>query len=165
MGKTGVLNLLDEKSRPAATLRLEKGAIRAAQCGARKGREALYQLIERPFAATFAFVRARRAETAEGEELPVTQLLVEGVRRHDQLQRALALVPEDASLEATGNSPTSVPDEDDYDLVLALWKKVCDGAAPRDVEEGLAVDSYRVFHCLAHWVEEGALRLRSAAAA
>ena len=165
MGKTGVLNLLDEKSRPAATLRLEKGAIRTAQCGARKGREALYQLIERPFAATFAFVRARRAETAEGEELPVTQLLVEGVRRHDQLQRALALVPEDASLEATGNSPTSVPDEDDYDLVLALWKKVCDGAAPRDVEEGLAVDSYRVFHCLAHWVEEGALRLRSAAAA
>ena len=165
MGKTGVLNLLDEKSRPAATLRLEKGAIRAAQCGARKGREALYQLIERPFTATFAFVRARRAETAEGEELPVTQLLVEGVRRHDQLQRALALVPEDASLEATGNSPTSVPDEDDYDLVLALWKKVCDGAAPRDVEEGLAVDSYRVFHCLAHWVEEGALRLRSAAAA
>jgi hypothetical protein len=165
MGKTGVLNLLDERSRPAATLRLEKGAIRAAQCGARKGREALYQLIERPFAATFAFVRARRAETAEGEELPVTQLLVEGVRRHDQLQRALALVPEDASLEATGNSPTSVPDEDDYDLVLTLWKKVCDGAAPRDVEEGLAVDSYRVFHCLAHWVEEGALRLRPAAAA
>jgi hypothetical protein len=164
MGKTGVLNLLDEKSRPAAALRLEKGTLRAAQCGARQGREAIYQLIERPFAATFAFVRARRAETG-GEELPVTQLLVEGVRRHDQLQRALALVPDDASFEATGKSPTSVPDEADYDLVVALWKKVCDGATPRDIEGGLAVDSYRVFRCLAHWVEEGALRLRAAAAA
>ena len=86
------------------------------------------------------------------------------MRRHDQLQRALALVPEDASLEATGKSPSSVPDEEDYDLVVTLWQKVCDGAAPRDVEEALAVDSYRVFHCLAHWVEEGALRLRPAAA-
>jgi hypothetical protein len=165
MGKTGVLNLLDEKSRPAATLRLEKGVIRAAQCGARQGREALYQLIERPFAATFAFVRARRPESGGGEELPVTQLLVEGVRRHDQLQRALALVPDDASLEATGQSPSSVPDEEDYDLVVALWKKVCEGATPRDIEAGLAVDSYRVFRCLAHWVEEGALRLRPAVAA
>jgi hypothetical protein len=165
MGKTGVLNLLDEKSRPAATLRLEKGVIRAAQCGARQGREALFQLIERPFAATFAFVRARRPEAGGGEELPVTQLLVEGVRRHDQLQRALALVPDDASLEATGQSPSSVPDEEDYDLVVALWKKVCEGATPRDIEAGLAVDSYRVLRCLAHWVEEGALRPRPAVAA
>jgi hypothetical protein len=164
LGKTGTLNLLDEKGRPVASLRLEDGAIRGAQCGARRGREALYQLIERPFTATFAFVRGRKAETGDGETLPVTQLLVEGVRRHGELQRALTLVPEDSALEATGKSPSTVPDEPDYDFVVNLWQKVCDGATPREVEETLAVDSYRVFHCLTHWVEESALRLRPAAA-
>ena len=162
--KTGTLNLLDERGRPVASLRLEEGAIRGAECGARRGSEALYQLIERPFTATFAFVRGRPAEVGDGETLPVTQLLVEGVRRHAELQRALTLVPEDAALESTGKSPSSVRDEPDYDFVVKLWQKVCDGALPREVEETLKVDSYRVFHCLTHWVEEGALRLRSAAA-
>jgi hypothetical protein len=164
LGKTGTLNLLDEKGRPVASLRLEDGAIRGAQCGARRGSEALYQLIERPFTATFAFVRGRKAEAGDGEKLPVTQLLVEGVRRHGELQRALTLVPEDSALEATGKSPTTVPDEPDYDFVVKVWQRVCDGALPREVEETLALDSYRVFHCLTHWVEEGALRLRPLAA-
>jgi hypothetical protein len=164
LGKTGTLNLLDEKGRPVASLRLEDGAIRGAQCGARRGKEALYQLIERPFTATFAFVRGRKAEAGDGDALAVTQLLVEGVRRHGELQRALTLVPEDAPLESTGKSPTSVPDEPDYDFVVTLWQKICDGASPREVEQTLAVDSYRVFHCLTHWVEEGALRPRPLAA-
>ncbi len=164
LGKTGTLNLLDEKGRPVASLRLEDGAIRGAQCGARRGSEALYQLIERPFTATFAFVRGRKAEAGDGEKLPVTQLLVEGVRRHGELQRALTLVPEDSALESTGKSPSTVPDEPEYDFVVKLWQRVCDGATPREVEETLAVDSYRVYHCLTHWVEEGALRLRPLAA-
>jgi hypothetical protein len=164
LGKTGMLNLLDEKGRPVASLRLEDGAIRGAQCGARRGREALYQLIERPFTATFAFVRGRKPEGAEGATLPVTELLVEGVRRHGELQRALTLIPEDAALEATGQSPSSVPDEPDYDFVVKLWQKVCDGTTPREVEETLALDSYRVYHCLTHWLTEGALRLRPLAA-
>jgi hypothetical protein len=162
--KTGTLNLLDEKGRPVASLRLEDGAIRGAQCGTRQGSEALYQLIERPFTATFAFVRGRKATTGDAETLPVTQLLVEGVRRHGELQRALTLVPEDLALEASGKSPSTVPDEPDYDFVVKVWQRFCDGATPREVEETLAVDSYRVFHCLTHWVEEGALRLRPAAA-
>jgi hypothetical protein len=90
---------------------------------------------------------------------------VEGVRRHGELQRALAPVPEDAPLEATGKSPSSVPDESDYDLVVAWWKRVCEGVPPLEIEATLTVDSYRLFHCLRFWVEEGALRLRSAAAA
>ncbi len=163
LGKTGALNLIDEKNQPVASLRLEDGAIRSAQCGTRHGREALYQLIERPFPATFAFVRGRRAEAGEGEKLPVTQLLVEGVRRHGELQRALALVSEDVPVEATGKSPTTVPDEADYDFVVTVWKSLCEGATPREVDAALKVDSYRLFHALAHWVEEGALRQRAAA--
>ena len=163
LAKTGVLNLLDASGRPVAALRLEEGVMLGAQCGARKGREAIYQLIERPFPATFAFVRGGRPEEPDGENLPVTQLLLEGVRRHDHLQRALALVPDDVPLEASGKSPSSVPDEVDYDLVLALWQKACEGTPPCEIESGLPVDSYRVFRCLAHWVEEGALRPRPAA--
>ena len=165
LGKTGVLNLLDAQGRPAASLRLEEGAIIGAQCGTRHGREAVFQLIERPFPATFAFVRGKRPEPGDGEKLPVTHLLIEGVRRHGELQRALALVPEDALLEATATPPTSVPDEDDYDLVVAAWQKVCAGETPHAVEATLTADSYRLYHALAHWVEEGSLRLRSAAAA
>ena len=165
LGKTGVLNLLDASGRPVASLRLLEGVMYGAQCGARKGREALYQLIERPFPATFAFVRGGRSEEPDAEKLPVTQLLMEGVRRHDHLQRALALVPEDVPLEASGKSPSTVPDEIDYDLVVALWQKACEGTPPRQIESGLPVDSYRVFRCLAHWVEEGALRPRPATAA
>jgi len=92
----------------------------------------------------------------------VAPTLFEAIRRHDALQRALALVPEDASLEATGDSPSSVPDEPDYELVVALWQKACAGTPPREMEDGLAADSYRVFRALAHWVEEGALRARAA---
>jgi len=165
LGKTGVLNLLDASGRPVAALRLEEGVILGAQCGPRKGREAIYQLIERPFPATFAFVRGGRPEEPDGEPLPVMHLLLEAVRRHDHLQRALALVPDDVPLEASGKSPSSVPHEDDYDLVVALWQKACQSVPPREIESGLPVDSYRVFRCLAHWVEEGALRPRPAAAA
>ena len=165
LGKTGVLNLLDAQGRPAASLRLEEGAIIGAQAGTRHGREAVFQLIERPFPATFAFVRGKRPEPGDGEKLPVTHLLIEGVRRHGELQRALALVPEDALLEATATPPTTVPDEDDYDLVVAAWQKVCAGEPPHAVEATLTADSYRLYHALAHWVEEGSLRLRSAAAA
>lgn len=165
LGKTGVLSLLDAGGRPVASLGLDEGRIAAAQCGLRHGPEALYQLIERPFPATFAFVRGKRAEGGVGEKLDVTPLLVEGVRRHGDLQRALALVPEDASLEATAKPPTSVPDEEDYDLVVTVWQKLCAGESPQAVEAALAVDSYRLFHALAHWVEEGSLRVRTAAAA
>jgi len=160
--KSGTLNLLDTHGRPVGTVRIEGAALRAAQCGARQGREAVYQLIERPFPATFAFVSGKRVGEEPGEELPVAPTLFEAIRRHDALQRALALVPEDASLEATGDSPSSVPDEPDYELVVALWQKACAGTPPREMEDGLAADSYRVFRALAHWVEEGALRARAA---
>jgi hypothetical protein len=165
LGKTGVLNLLDEHGRPAASVRLEEGLVIGAQSGSRRGREAVYQLIERPFPGTFAFVRGRRAEPGDGERLAVTPLLVEGVQRHAELQRELALVPEDAVLEATATAPTGVPNEEDYDLVVAIWQRICAGESPRAVEATLQADSYRMYRALAHWVEEGSLRQRNAAAA
>jgi hypothetical protein len=91
---------------------------------------------------------------------PVMSLILEGVRRHDHLQRGLALVPEDLPLAASGKSPSTVPNEPDYDLVVKLWQKACAGANPRQCQAELAVDSYRIWNALAHWVEEGALGLK-----
>jgi hypothetical protein len=118
----------------------------------------VYQLVERPFSGTYTFQGGPSAAT--GPVLPdVTSLIVEAVRRAGELQRASALVPEGATLEATGRSPSPVPDESDYNLVVALWEKACTGVAPLQMETDLGVDSFRVRRPLAHWLEGGALRL------
>jgi hypothetical protein len=75
------------------------------------------------------------------------------------LRHAGAVVPDDAALEATGSAPSSVPDEPDYDLVLALWQRACGGTSARKMEAELAADAFRIHHALAHWLEEGALRV------
>jgi len=89
----------------------------------------------------------------------VPALILEAVRRSGDLQRASALVPDDATLAATGRSPSPVPDEPDYNLVVALWEKACAGVPPRQMEADLDVDSFRIRRPLAHWLEEEALRL------
>jgi len=130
----------------------------SARCAHREGAEAVYHLFERPFAGTYGFQGGPHA--ASGPVLAdVTSLIVEAVRRSGELQRASALVPEDATLQATGHSPSPVPDESDYNLVVVLWEKACAGVAPRQMEADLEVDSFRIRRPLAHWLEGGALRL------
>jgi hypothetical protein len=69
-------------------------------------------------------------------------------------------VPDDVPLAATGKSPSTVPQEPEYDLVVKLWERACAGKTPRECEAELPVDSHRIWNALAHWVEEGALGLR-----
>jgi Domain of unknown function (DUF4388) len=158
--RTGTLSLLDRDGKPVATLNLDRGQLRGGRLGHLSGREALYQIIEKPFHGTFAFVSRSDfgAEIADPE--PLMSLILEGVRRHDHLQRGLALVPEEVPLAPSGKSPSTVPNEQDYDLVVKLWEKACAGVSPRRCEAELAVDSYRIWNALAHWVEEGALGLK-----
>jgi hypothetical protein len=154
---TGTLTLADAIG-PRASLTFDGGRIRSCRYGRLLGEGAVYQLVERPFAGTYAFQGGPPA--ASGPVLSdVTSLIVEAVRRSGELQRASALVPEGATLEATGRSPSPVPDESDYNLVVALWEKACAGVAPRQMEIDLEVDSFRVRRPLAHWLEGGALRL------
>ena len=158
--RTGTLSLLDGGGKPVATLNLDHGQLRGARHGHLSGREALYQVIERPFQATFAFVSRSDFGGEPADPDPVMGLILEGVRRHDHLHRGMALVPEEVPLAASGKSPSTVPNEPDYDLVVKLWQKACAGTIPRQCEAELAVDSYRIWNALAHWVEEGALRLK-----
>ena len=84
----------------------------------------------------------------------------EGVRRARELERTSALLPDDAPLEYTGTEPSTVPDEPDYDLVVKLWEKACAQVPVGQIEAGFNVDTFRVRHALAHWLEEEALRLK-----
>jgi len=158
--RTGTLSLLDAQGKPVATLNLDHGQLRGGRLGHLSGREALYQVIEKPFQATFAFVSRSDFVGEPADPEPVMSLILEGVRRHDHLQRGLALVPEEVPLAASGKSPSTVPNEPDYDLVVKLWQKACEGVTPRQCEADLAVDSYRIWNALAHWVAEGALGLK-----
>jgi tRNA A-37 threonylcarbamoyl transferase component Bud32 len=154
---TGTLTLADAAG-PRASLAFDGGRIRRCRHGRLEGEGAMYQLVERPFAGTYVFQGG--APVVGGPPMPdVTSLILEGVRRSGELQRANALVPEDATLQATGQSPSPVPDESDYNLVVALWEKACAGIPPRQMEADLEVDSFRIRRPLAHWLEEGALRL------
>ena len=158
--RTGTLTLLDRDSKPVATINLDHGHLRGGRLGHLSGREALYQVIERPFQGTFAFVSRSDVGGEPADPEPVMGLILEGVRRHDHLQRGRALVPDDVPLAATGKGPSTVPNEPNYDLVVKLWEKACAGQSPRQCETELPVDSYRIWNALAHWVEEGALGLK-----
>ena len=162
---TGTLSLVDGQGEAQATLMFDEGRIASAHHGGLSGGDAVYQLLERPFAGTFAFSfrsRATPSSAAAGQGLEIIRILLEGTRRHGELRRATLLVPDDASLEATGRPPTAVPGENDIDFVTALWEKASAGATPLLCEESLRVDSYRVRRGVVHWLEEGALRLRRA---
>jgi hypothetical protein len=158
--RTGVLTLLDPSGKPVATINLDHGQLRGSRFGHLSGRPAFYQALEQPFQGTFAFVSRADLGAEPVDPEPLLGLILEGVRRHDHFQRSRALVPDDLALCASGKSPSTVPDEPEYDLVVKLWQKACAGQTPRQCAAELPVDGYRVWNALAHWVEEGALGLK-----
>jgi hypothetical protein len=155
---TGVLSVMNAEKRTEATVVLQDGRFREARFGNLRGVDAVYQLFERPFPGTFAFVsRASVEDLAGGAPAEdVIGLLLEGVRRHDEFKRAAALAPDDLALRATGVPSTSLPEEDP-DFVLLLWREVVKGSTPLACEKGIATDGYRTRRLIAHWLEEGSL--------
>lgn len=155
---SGELTMLDPDGRRAATLGLDRGQLSHGWHGALRGADVVYQLLERPLRGSFFFVDRSHEGEKERPLPPMTALLLEGLRRQDELRRAVAVVPDDTRLVPTGRPPRAVPGEDDIDLLTTVWEKAVGGATPRDCEALLACDAYRVRRCLACWVEEGALR-------
>jgi hypothetical protein len=160
---TGVLRLLDGQGQRQASVELERGRLAKARYGRLSGAEAVYQLLERPVRGTFAFLprkpAAARGATPTSE---ITPLLLEGLRREDELRRASLLVPDDARFEATGLPPRAIPGEEDIDLVISLWERAVGGATPSECEIAVVADAHRVRRCLMSWLEDGALRSKAA---
>ena len=159
---TGTLTLRNASAAVQGRVLLESGRIRAAECGALSGDEACYQLFERPGGATFAFVRqAASAPRGEGEPplRDVVSVLLEGMRRYDELQRCSALVPDDAIFKQSGSKPSAEPEEPDAGLQRAVFSKAVSGLNARAIEAVVVADSFRVRRLLARWVEDGSLKL------
>ena len=156
---SGALTLFTSDRTIASVLALEGGRLRSCQTGALRGKEAFYQLCEKPFPGTFALAAHRDAKPERSTEpaLEIVPLILEGLRRHDELRRASALVADDARLQGTGTVPTPVEGETNEALVETIWKTALMGTPPRQCESEVPVDAYRVRRLLAHWVEEGAL--------
>jgi hypothetical protein len=158
---TGTLTLFDAEGHVVATLVLERGGLRSAQHGLLRNAEAVYQLVERPFPGQFAFVSPRDAPAeADGAgTLEVAPILLEGLRRYDELRAARALVPDETNLRPTGTVPPVHPDEPNEALVESIWDAVRSGMTANACERKFPVDSYRIRRLLAYWIEKGALKV------
>ncbi|MGV8039655.1 MAG: DUF4388 domain-containing protein [Thermoanaerobaculaceae bacterium] len=159
----GVLTLRDAAGRQVATVSWQNGLVAEMACGELSGEAAFYQLIERPAAGTFVFVGERNEDAGHARSVSgrdVVPLLLEAMRRYDELQRDSDLVPDGATFRAAGHKPTAAGHEHDTSLVQATWLAAISGASALECEAGAGCDAYRVRRLLAHWVEEGALVLR-----
>ncbi len=143
-----------------ARIALRGGKLTDIRRGHLQGENAFYQLFEKPVPGQFSFVKGEPPPSAEAvrEVLPLT---LEAMRRYDEFQEAAVLVPDAVRLERTGVAATPFPGEKDGSVLQALWERVSQGATPVDCEAVVASDSYRIRRVLAHWVEEGSLRIRS----
>ena len=87
-------------------------------------------------------------------------LLMEAMRRFDEVQRLQALVPDRAVLAPGEGKPLAPPGESDGELVRRLWGSVRRMATIEECEREGGVDTYRARAVIAHWLEQGALQLR-----
>ena len=155
---TGVLSIMNTQGKLESVVLIEQGQFRGAQYGGLRAAHAVYQLFEKPFPGTFAFVSRQDLSSACPTSPPrdVIGVILEGVRRHDEFKRAATLVPDDAVLGLTDTPPSPLSDEDPQ-LIRLAWSRLAAGKTPLEVEGAIARDSYHVRRLAAHWVEEGAL--------
>lgn len=160
---TGTLVLRNPKGTPIGTLGLVSGGLQSCTAGRLEGVEAAWQLLERPAPGTFSFQGRKEDEDthlpeggqgAKGGVHDLQEVLAEGMRRYDELQRARALVPDFALLRRKGPEP--LPEEDPGAKALAaqIWPRTADGVTPEECEAACAADAYQVRRLLARWVEE-----------
>jgi Domain of unknown function (DUF4388) len=158
---TGIVTLSSKHAgQTTGKLLFIEGKFGDAQAGALRGTDAVYQLLERPIVGTFAFVpQPLISITAKVEPQPVMPLLLEGIRRHDELKQASVVAPDDLALKATGSvKPSPDPDESDPAVIREVWLKASSGSRIADWEPQIGADSYRIRRLVARWVEEGALQ-------
>ncbi len=160
---SGCLTLKDVNSEVIGCLTLDAGRMRECRAGKLEGKSALYSLLAAPIPGTFAFVGRKPHGSPENVEPPpqdedLMPLIVEGMKRHDELQRARTLVPNGSRLRATGEEPIPRPDEDDPQLFHRLWKQVNRGIPPEECEKDPQAEAGQIRLLLARWVEEGNLR-------
>jgi len=158
MRASGMLTLRTKQGVAASKLVFVDGKFINAQSAHIRGTDALYQTLERPIAGTFAFVPYPPEKMkSDNQPIEIMGLLLEGVRRHDELQTMIALVPDGMKLTKTSVKPTPHEDENDPTLVREVWMAAASGTTVVECEKNVATDSYRIRRLLSHWLEQGAL--------
>lgn len=155
---TGTLTLEDPGGEVFGMITIEKGWFHSCQAGKLSGESAFYQLFERPQPGTFQLARLQQVGKDTHSLREILPLLMESVRRYDELQQAEVIVPDDLRLIAQTAQPAPLPDERDGLLFRELWNAVCKGATPQECEALVAVDAYRVRRLLLHWFETGSVQ-------
>ena len=165
---TGAIKIFDSDGGEMAEIRLADGNLISAILGKLKNDIAVYQLLERPVEGRFVFVN----EDYLGEDplpppssMAMMSLLLEGMRRYDEFNRALALIPDEARFKSTGKKPSDVKEDSDPKLAKAVWGHAARGVPPSACEKEIHLDSFRVRRLYEHWVTEGALAPADAPAA
>lgn len=158
---SGILLLRDDEDRVHARFDFEEGTLTDCRTRDLEGEEAFYQIFHTASEGTFQFVRRSAPGSPRRIARPLPGLIMEAMRRSEAHEAAREAVPDEATLVPTGQKPTPRPGEDRGDLVRWLWVEIMDGATPLECERESDVDPFWIRALLAHWVEEGALRLET----
>jgi len=161
---SGRLLLRFSSGEERAAMQLVAGRLGDCRCGELAGEAAFYQVFEHPSPGTFEFAR-ESASVAAGRPAGVEPigLLMEAMRRFDEFRQLRALLPAQARLRPGAARPTTPEKERDGELVRRIWTRAREGATVAELERIARVDSYRACSLLAHWLEEGAVEVETAA--
>ena len=157
---SGDLVVEDSARGVSVWFKLSDGRLTFARAGSLGGADAFYQLLE-TFDGGECLWSSRQGmkvdSTREREGLDLRPLLLEGLRRRDELGLARALVPDEAVFAPKTSEPRAHPDERDGLVTKDVWEAAIGGQTPRLCEAAVAADSYRVRRLYLHWLEGDAL--------
>ncbi len=158
-GKTGLLVLYDEEDAVAGDLSFRSGRLVGARCGELTAEKAFYALLTLT-AGTFDFDSAATLQT-DGCDLPTESLLIEGMRRLDEVERLRRSLPAPARLRLLDGKA-----QDELEARALAYL----GPGARrvgDIVDGLLVggesDEYDALHALDRLKSRGVVRLEAAA--
>jgi hypothetical protein len=156
---TGTLMIVGHDGSKKVTVGFASGTLTSAAFGELTDDIAVFQMLEKPLEGRFQFAADSTAteETESAEGRSVMSLLMEGMRRFDEFNRACALIPDDAAYKPTGKKATDVKEDGDPKLAKEVWGRAARGAPTATVESELPIDAFRVRRLYEHWVTEGSL--------
>lgn len=161
---TGIVTLTGRQG-TVGKLLFVHGQFGDAQASHLRGVDALYQLLERPIVGSFAFVPAQpESVRTKNAPQPVMGLLLEGMRRYDELKQVCVVAADDLVLRPTATKPSPPPDESDPAIIREVWVKASKGGKIAEWESQIAADAYRIRRLIAHWIDQGALQPQPTAA-
>ncbi len=157
---SGTLNISAGAASEAASVNFIGGELVSAVLRNLSDDIAIYQMLEQPVEGRFQFAASKTSEEEAGDAANtrnVMSLLMEGMRRFDEFNRACALIPDDAVFKPTGKKASDVKEDGDPKLAKEVWGRASRGTPTSAVESELPVDAFRVRRLYEHWVTEGSL--------